>query len=128
MRKLALLLILVGMALPAFAARRVTVEQLQQVLASAPGKPDEEIARQLADLQLTERASSARLSQWKAELPGPKAWLALVALADQSAFLRPPEAEMPALPAPDLATQRQIMSSAANYVSRIIPKLPNFFA
>jgi VWFA-related protein len=128
MRKLALLLLLAGMALPAFAARRVTVEQLQQVLASAPGKPDEEMARQLTDLQLTERASSARLSQWKAELPGPKARLALVALVDESAFLRPPAAEMPSLPAPDFATQRQIMSSAANYISRIIPKLPNFFA
>lgn len=128
MRKLALLLILGWMALPAFAARRVTVEQLQQVLATASGKPDEEIARQLADLQLTERASTVRLSQWKTELPGPKARLALVALVDQSAFLRPPAAEMPALPAPDFATQRQIMSSVANYVSRIIPKLPNFFA
>jgi VWFA-related protein len=128
MRKLALLLILAGMALPVFAARRVTVEQLQQVLATASGKPDDEMARQLADLQLTERASSARLSQWKAELPSPKARLALVALVDQSAFLRPPAAEMPTLPAPDFATQRQIMSSAANYVSRIIPKLPNFFA
>ncbi|MDR3726530.1 MAG: VWA domain-containing protein [Terracidiphilus sp.] len=127
MRKL-LLLILAGMALPAFAARRVTVEQLQQVLASASVKPDEETARQLADLQLTERASSARLSLWKAELPGPKARQALVALVDLSAFLRPPAAEMPTLPAPDFATQRQIMFSAANYVSRIIPKLPNFFA
>ena len=128
MRKLALLLILVGMSLSAFAARRVTVEQLQQVLASAPAKPDEEVARQLSGLQLTERASSARLTQWKAELPGPKARQALVALVDLSAFLLPPAAEMPTLPAPNFSTQRQIMSSAANYVSRIIPKLPNLFA
>jgi hypothetical protein len=35
MRKLALCLFLAGMALPAVAARHVTVEQLEQVLAAA---------------------------------------------------------------------------------------------
>ena len=128
MRKLGLLLLLAAMALPAFGARRVTVEQLQQLLLAAAGKPDEEVARQLTDLQLSERASTARLAQWKAELPGPKAQQALVALVDESAFLDLPAAELPVLGTPDFATQRRIMSAAVEYVSKTIPKLPNFFA
>ncbi len=51
MRKLALCLFLAGMALPAVAAKHVTVEQLEQVLAAAQGKPDPEMARQLSDLE-----------------------------------------------------------------------------
>ena len=47
MRKSGLLLLMVGIAFPAFAAKRVTVEQLEQVLAAAHGKPDADIARQL---------------------------------------------------------------------------------
>ena len=65
MRKLGLLLLLVGIAFPALAAKRVTVEQLEQLLAAAHGKPDAEVARQLSDLELTERLSSARLSRWE---------------------------------------------------------------
>jgi VWFA-related protein len=128
MRKLGVLLLLAAMALPAFGARRVTVEQLQQLLLTAGGKPDEEVARQLTGLELSERATTARLAQWKAELPGPKAQQALVALVDESAFLDLPAAELPALATPDFATQRRIMSAAVEYVGKTIPKLPNFFA
>jgi hypothetical protein len=87
MRKLTLLLFLMGIAFPAFATKRVTVEQLEQVLVAAHGKPDAEVARQLSDLELAERLSSATLSRWEAELPGTEARQALIALADISAFL-----------------------------------------
>src|SRR6202041_4090715 len=69
MRKLALLLLLAGIALPAVAARNVTVEQLEQVMAAAHGKPDAKLAQQFSGLELTERLSAARLSRWEADLP-----------------------------------------------------------
>jgi hypothetical protein len=61
MQKLGLLLLAAGVTLPGFAATRVTVEQLEHVLAAAHGKPDVKVAKQLSDLELTERLSAAKL-------------------------------------------------------------------
>ena len=66
---------------------RVVVQELQQILAAAQGKPDEKFAEQLAWLQLSERVSATRLSRWKAQLPGPESRQALTALADVAKFL-----------------------------------------
>jgi VWFA-related protein len=128
MRKLALLLLLAGIALPAVAARNITVQQLQQVLAAAHGKADAKVAQQLSDLQLTERLSAARLSLWEADLPGPESRRSLVLLADVSAFLDPPAAEIPATPAPDFAAQRRMIALTVDYASKTLHQLPNFFA
>ena len=100
MARLALLLLLAGAALPAFAAKRVTVAELEQLLAAAHGKTDGRVAAQLADLELTERVASATLARWEAALPGRHAREALVALADRSAFLDLPAAELPDSAAP----------------------------
>jgi VWFA-related protein len=132
MRKLALLLFLAGIALPAFAATNITVEQLQQVLAAAHGKPnakvDAKLARQLSGLELTERLSAATLSRWVADLPGPESRRSLVLLADAAAFLNPPATEIPATPAPDFAAQRRMIALTVDYVSKTLHQLPNFFA
>jgi hypothetical protein len=128
MRNLTLLLLLAGMALPAFAAKRVTTDQLEKVLASVHGKPDAKVAQQLANLELSERLSAAKLTRWEADLPGPESRQALVALADASAFLDPPAAEIPATAPPDVATQRQIVALAVDYASQTISRLPDFFA
>ena len=128
MRKLALLLLLTGIAFPAFAARRVTVEQLEQALAAAHGKPDAEVARQLWDLELSERLSAARLSRWETDLPGPETRQALIALADMSAFLDLPTTDIPDIATPDIPAQRQLMALTIDYVGKTISKLPNFFA
>src|SRR5579871_1745847 len=128
MRKLPLILLLVGSAISAFASRRVTVEQLEQVLAATHGKPDAEVARQLSDLELTERLSSVKLSHLEADLPGAETRQALIALADVSAFLELPRDEIPDTAKPDIPTQRQLMAQAIDYVGKTISKLPNFFA
>jgi VWFA-related protein len=128
MRKLALILALAGMALPALGARRVTADQLEQAIAALHGKRDVDLAWQLSDLQLTERLSAARLAGLEKGLPGKKSRQALVALADESDFLDPPAEEIPATATPDFAAQRQIMGLVAAYVGKTIPQLPNFFA
>jgi hypothetical protein len=51
-----------------------------------------------------------------------------MALADASAFLQLPAADIPATPPPDLATQRQILDKAADNLVSAIQKLPDFFA
>ena len=128
MLKLALLLLLAGIALPAVAARNVTVEQLEQVMTAAHGKPDAKLAQQFSGLELTERLSAARLSRWEADLPGPESRRSLVLLADMAAFLDPPAAEIPPTPAPDFAAQRRMIALTVDYASKTLHQLPNFFA
>ncbi len=128
MRRLALLFFLLGIAMPALAVKRVTVEQLQQIVAGTHGKRDDEAARQLSNLELVERLSSAKLALWQADLPGPEAQLCLNNLARESVFLDLPRGELPGLPPPDLPQQRRIMALTVDYVSKTTHQLPNFYA
>ena len=106
MRRLALLVFLLGIAMPALAVKRVTVEQLQEIVAGTHGKRDDEAARQLSNLELVERLSSDKLALWQGNLPGPEARLCLTNLARESVFLDLPRGELPSLPPPDLPEQR----------------------
>ncbi len=128
MRTLALLFTLAGFMLPAYGAKRVTVADLEPTLAAAHGLPDAEVWRQLSDLELAERLSTAKLDHLKENLPGEKSRQALMILADASAFLDPPAAEIPGQSVPDVATQRKILASTVKYVTETIHQLPNFFA
>ncbi len=113
---------------PNLAIRRVTIEQLEQVLASARIESDAELARQLSDLVLTERLSYIKLSSWIASLRGKRARQALVALADLSSFLDPPSAEVPADVSPDEGAQMSMISLAVEYLNKTIHQLPDFYA
>jgi len=110
------------------ASQKVTVAQLELAIAAAREKPDADVAQVIQALELTERLSTDRLAKLKTELPGDNSRQALTVLADSSAFLAVPAAEIPPNPVPDPASQRQIMSLVVNYVSRTIHQLPNFFA
>jgi VWFA-related protein len=113
---------------PRFPARRVSVHELEQILDTANDEQDGELTKQLASLELSERLNSNLLSLWKNRLRGRKSIAALVALADESAFLDPPAAEILSDPAPDVETQRQMISRTVKYLKEVIPKLPDFFA
>ena len=126
-----ILLVLVGavtLASSAFAAKRLTVDQLQQVLAASRNKPDIELAWQIAGLEMAERISDARLTALSQDLSGDQSRRSLRALADQSQFLDPPPDEIPSTPTPTPEQQRQIMAQVVTYVTNAIPQLPNFFA
>ncbi|HSZ17408.1 MAG TPA: hypothetical protein VK764_09935 [Terracidiphilus sp.] len=113
---------------PGNEVNRVTVYQLEQILGSVRGKPDNEVARQLSKLELTERLSNAKFAQLEEELPGDQAKEALRSRADLSSFLHLPLAEMPADAAPNVEAQTQWLKLAVNYVARSLSDLPNFFA
>jgi hypothetical protein len=114
--------------LPAEAAEKVTVQQLEQAVAAAQAKPDKDAAQVIGGLALTERLTTARLEKLKAILPGEQSRQALLAVADASALFTLPGADIPPGVAPDAATQGHIMSLAADFVMATIPKLPNFLA
>jgi VWFA-related protein len=122
---------LAALAHPAGAGTRVTVAQLDQALtaAIAAHKPDAEIARQIASLELSERLTEA--SRNRLNLPLAQDALAaqaLALLADRSAFLDPPVAELPGTAAPDGAARQRMLDAARNYVAQTLPRLPDFLA
>lgn len=109
-------------------AKSITVEQLGEMLSGMRGKSDRDSAERLSRLKLTERLNGTKLTSWTAELHGGKAKQALIALADQSAFLPPPTSEIPAEPPPDPVAQRKMIALTDDYLNEVIPKLPNFYA
>ena len=131
MRRLILLGLMAAVVIPAVAAKRVTVAQLEQSLAadSASHRADADVAHRLAELELSERLTDATLERFANNLPlGPRTALALRLLADESAFLEPPASELPATGTPDAAAQQRMMDLARGYVVKIWPHLPDFFA
>jgi VWFA-related protein len=108
--------------------RPVTVTQLAEVVGRARGAGDSEAAKEIEHLQLTERLSNANLATLTAELPGRKSKATLLMLGDASVFLAPPDREIPQKPAPDTAEQKQILSQAMDYLKKVVPKLPDFYA
>jgi hypothetical protein len=128
MRRFLVLFFLFAAVLPVRAAEQVTVEQLEHTLSDAHAKRDQDLAKQLGGMELSERLSSPRLKKIQADLPGEKSRLALMALGDASAFLQLPAAEVPATPPPDAETQKLILTRAAEGLEASIHKLPDFFA
>ncbi len=106
--------------------QRVTVSQLEQILQAMHGGAS--AARQLSGIVLTERLSQVKLQSLLAELHNKKLRESLELIADESTFLDPPSAELSADPPPDDAEQQRILTAAADYLDRLIPRLPDFFA
>jgi len=123
-----LTLLLMVLAMPSCFANPVTVDALEKLVTRLQGNSDDGVAAQLSKLELTERLSAARLKQLKARLPGDESRMALIAIADASEFLDLPASEIPATAAPPRAAQDAMISRTRDYVARLLPALPNFFA
>lgn len=123
-----LLIALIGIASPVFAAKQVTVAEFKQAIKDIHGKTDADEAWQIANLQLSERLSTEGLRALESTLAGDLSKQALTSVVDESAFLDPPATELPSKPTPDFAEQRRIMGLVVAYVGKAIPLLPNFFA
>ena len=108
--------------------RAVTVAQLEELLNTLHGASDGEVARQLSALELTESLSASKLASWTAAFHGKKTQQALTVLADKSAFVPPPLAEIPAVAPPDATAQQRMMALVSEYLRDTLPKLPNYFA
>lgn len=115
------------LALPAKAEEGCTVAQLEDLIAKSQ-KSDKETARQIGRRTLIERLSQARQETLRARLPGEKSREALLVLADSSAFLDLPAADIPTHPPPTGAEQRDMVVRAVRETADTLHKLPNFFA
>jgi VWFA-related protein len=131
MRRILISAFLLFLALPSWAAKRITVAQLEQILVSdtAAHKSDPEIARKISDIDLSERLTEQTLARLSNPFPnGSQAAMALLLLADRSAFLDPPPAELPSAPAPDTAAQQRLLAAAQKFAVDTLPHLPNLLA
>lgn len=134
-RILPLLLLLFVASHPSFAEGQITavtgpitVQQLENFVATVRGKPDAEVASEIAGTELTERLSAVRFARCQANLSGPRAKTALLVLANRSAVLDPPANEILAKENPDLATQKKMIALTVDYVNNTIHRLPNLSA
>ncbi|HTB98616.1 MAG TPA: VWA domain-containing protein [Terracidiphilus sp.] len=129
MRKAILLGMLVLLAQLSWAARRVNESQLENVLAAgvAVHRTDMDAARQVGELEMTERLSQKALDHFAATFKlGPRTAIALQLLSDQSAFLDPPADEIPATSPPDAAEQQRMLATAQAYALQTWTRMPNF--
>ena len=124
--KLLIPILLLAIAHPHVAAQQVSVQELEQRLTHA--SPDKRAAQQLSELQLTERLSTERLRLLTERLPGDQSKLAMLSIADASAFLDLPASDLGQAAAPDAAAQQALLAKAADYLRKTMPSLPDFFA
>ncbi len=128
MHKLAFLLLLGLTGGTASAQTQMSVSQIEQLLSTLHRQQDAKVAHQLSSIEPTERITATRLAHWMMDFPGGLSHDALTALADTSAFLGLPAADLPTTAPPDIATQRQILARVLDYVGKTVPKLPDFSA
>ncbi|HUX45158.1 MAG TPA: hypothetical protein VMV57_10445 [Terracidiphilus sp.] len=107
---------------------RVTVEQLEETVYGLGGVSDRAAAQRLEKLELTQRLTAKLYIHMRDWLPGKEARNALLALYDKSEFDDLPPTDGAKEPAPDLATQGKILTSAVEFVARITHKMPDLFA
>jgi hypothetical protein len=107
----------------------MSADALEQVLA-AKNTSDADLARQLSAMELTERLGVARLTQFETKCHGKECRNALIALADQSAFLHESrsEPESSLSQAPTETEQKEIVSKFLTFVGRMSHQMPNFIA
>ena len=131
MRKIILLGVMATAALPACAVRHLTVAQLEKTLGTSVEKhhSDSDMVREFGDFVLSERLTDASRNRISESLHlGPRTTLALQLLADESAPLDPPAAELPKDAPPDPAAAQRLLEAAGVYVAKTLPRLPDFLA
>ncbi len=130
MKRLGWILVLVMAASPAWGARKITVQQLKDLLVSMQQgkKSDQEVASALEQVELTERLDRATMTAISDTIPGPFSTEQLYVLEAHSAVLAPPAEQLPANPAPDAAAQKAILEKAADYAAKTFAQLPHLTA
>jgi len=92
--------------------------------AQASRLSDEDIAREIAPVELTERLTETTLSSFSSA-QGNRTKRILRTLADESAFLDPPPSELTTEAPPSPTEQKAILARAANYAAAYKNSLPD---
>ena len=158
MRLLLLIGISAALVLPASASEKMTVRQLEEILAQHAAEPpqitkevrpgateeigeindgdllqqldqDDELLPKVAGIELTERLSTLTMYRFVGKYNlGVHVQQALEQLADRSALMKLPAAEQILRSPPDSAMQQKMLRESRAYVLRELSHLPNFMA
>jgi len=110
------------------AREKIAVDRLPQVLETLRTLSDSEAAKRLSGMELTARLSSANPAELRSLVHGKKANEAFTVLANRSAFLPPPAAEIADAPAPAVQEQRRMLDRTIHYLQETLLRLPDLFA
>jgi hypothetical protein len=127
MKRLGWILVLLMAASPAWATKKVNIQQLKDLLVSLQQakKSDADVATELEQIQLTEQLTRGTMNALNSYIPGPFSTEQFFVLEAGSAALPPPSADLPATPAPDATTQKAILDKAVDYVTKSYAQLPH---
>lgn len=147
MRTAILLGLILAAALGESRAQRVTVQELEQVLASAAPIPsrgskgdgdadlqaqmnrEQSLSPRISRLELKERLTGMARARLVTKYSlGPLTRTALELVADRSALLDPPASDFPDTPPPDDDAQKSMIRQASEFVFKTLTHLPDFFA
>jgi len=130
MKRLVCIVASMVLALPAWAAKKISVSDLGNLLTSmqAEKKSDADVANALKQVELSERLTTATMNRLLGETPGPLTNEQIYVLDARSAFLAPPADEIPTTAAPDAAAQKALLDKAASYVTKTYVELPEITA
>lgn len=130
MKRIGCMLVVLMLATPSWAAKKVTVQQLRDMLSSLQQakKSDENVAGELKQVELSEELTGPNMNSLGAYGPGQLTLEQIYVLQAKSAILPPPAADLPATPAPDAATQKAILDKAMDYATKTFAQLPRLTA
>jgi hypothetical protein len=130
MKRIGWVLFVFMAAIPAFAARKITVGQLEDLLRTLQQdkKTDADAATALKQIELTEELTRSTMNSLIGFVPGPRSTEQIYVLEARSADLIPPASDLPATPAPDAETQKSIFDKASTYIANTYEKLPDLSA
>jgi len=126
MKHFILCLALLALALPAWCERKITVDQLGEMLRSLQQdkKSDSDVANALKQVELTEQLTRAAMNSLVGLVNGPSSTEQIYVLEARSANLLPPPPDLPTTPSPDAATQKAILTRAETYITKKYDQLP----
>ena len=130
MKRFGWLLVVLLAAVPAWSAKKVTVQELKATLESLQQgkKADADVATALKQLELTEQLTRPVMNSLVGFVPGPLSTEQIYVLEARSAELPPPASDLPTTAAPDAAGQKAILDKAAEYVSKTYAQMPSLSA
>jgi hypothetical protein len=130
MKRFGWILVVLMAASPAWAAKKITVQQLQELLASLQQekKTDQDVANALKEVELTEELTRSAMNSLAQYAAGPYTTEQIYVLEARSATLAPPAVDLPSTPAPDAAAQKAILDKAADYATKTYAQLPTLTA
>jgi hypothetical protein len=126
LKRVMLCLVLALIAVPAWPARKLTVDELAGLLRTMQQekKSDQEVAAALEQVELTEKLNHERMNGFAPYLPGAHSTEQIYVLEARSAALAPPAGELPATPAPAPDAVKAILDKATAYINGPYAQLP----